>query len=179
MVGADNDDADAGAFGDGFDDVGCGHHVAGEGLGAGDEEGVGDGDAGGLHGVFGAFLVHGQRGGQHTGVGVGDLQRFEDALHAAVFAVFAMKRIEAGVGLEGCEHGCDVAADVDFGDGVAFRFEGLRHGGSGAEGHVTLGGQATFEDGDVVVFAGGHVGVRPRRSDYFSRDGRRCPDRGG
>ena len=50
--------------------------------------------------LLGPRLVHGQRRGQHAGMGVGDPQPFQQALDAAVLAPAAVQRVERDVGLQ-------------------------------------------------------------------------------
>ena len=74
-----------------------------------------DRQAGGGEHRLGGDLVHGQRGGAHAGMGVGDGEPVEHALDRAVLAEAAVQRVEHGVGArgEGGDDGGDVLADLD------------------------------------------------------------------
>ncbi len=83
-------------------------------------------DAGGLGNDLRLFLVHGERGGQHARMGVGNLQHLEDALDRAVLAKGAVQRVEGDVGLQFLQHGGDVALNIDARYPIAGIFEAFR-----------------------------------------------------
>ena len=85
-------------------------------LEAVEEPAAGHHDAGRGQHRLGLGLVHGQRRGQDAGVGVGDGQRLQHALDAAVLAPVAVQGVEADVGLQAGQHLGQVAAGVDAAD---------------------------------------------------------------
>ncbi|KAI1695570.1 hypothetical protein Ddc_21164 [Ditylenchus destructor] len=63
--------------------------------------------------LFGAQLVHRQRGSQDATAGVGDAGALQQALHAAVFTATAVEDDEGAVDLLGLQAGDEVIAHVD------------------------------------------------------------------
>ncbi len=66
---------------------------------------------GGEHGL-GPLLVHGQGRGKYAGVGVGDVEGLQHALHAAVLAPLAMQGVERHIRLQLAKHCRHVAPSV-------------------------------------------------------------------
>jgi hypothetical protein len=91
-------DADRGAFVVGLHDIRRRQDMPRLDLGLAGQAAFHHGKPLGPVGGLGALLVHGERGGEHAGMGVGDAQPFEQALHAAILAPAAMKRVERDVG---------------------------------------------------------------------------------
>ena len=80
---------------------------------------LGDRDAGGAEHRLGVVLLHGDRGGQHAGMSIGNAENFQHALQRAVFAGPAVQHVERDVGLGFGQRGGDIAADIDRRDAVA------------------------------------------------------------
>ena len=72
---------------------------------------------------LGAVLLHGERRGEHAGMGVRNSQDLEQTLDRAVLADRAMQRVEGDVGLQREQHFGDVAADIDARDAIAARLQ--------------------------------------------------------
>ena len=109
------------------------------------------GDAGRGQHRLGLGLVHGQRRGQHAGVGVGDAQRLQHALDAAVLAPLAVQGVEADVGLQLGQHLGEVAAGVDAADLGAQPLQGVGALAAGDQADLALGREPAQQDGDVVA----------------------------
>ena len=93
---------------------------------------------------------------------VGNVQHFEQALHAAVFAPLPVQRVEADVGLELGQHVGDIAADVDFGDLIAFFAQRLCAALSGHQTDRTLRRPAAHQHGDMLLRAHHYTTTTPR-----------------
>ena len=73
----------------------------------------------GLGNPLGLLLVHRQRRRQNAGMGVGDLQIFQDALDGAILAKRSMQRIERHIRLQFGKHRGNITSDIHFRDIVA------------------------------------------------------------
>ena len=82
-------------------------------------------------------------------MGVGDADRLEHALDAAVLAEAAMQRVEAHVGAKRGELGRHVAPDIEAGHAVALRFERLGAGLAGTERDFPFRRPAAHQHRDV------------------------------
>ena len=70
------------------------------GLAARDDHAARHRHAGGLEHGLGDVLLHGERGGQHAGMAVGNAEDFQQALQRAVLAGAAVQHVERDIGLE-------------------------------------------------------------------------------
>src|SRR6185437_6838488 len=98
--------------------------------------------------ILGALLVHGERRVQHARMGVGNPQKFQHALNAAIFAPPAMQRVEHHVRLGGEELGFESLAVVDLDHDETFLAQSLRAGTPRDQAHFAFGGQPAQEHGD-------------------------------
>ena len=85
------------------------------------------------------------------GMGIGQLQHFEDALDGAVLADAAVQRVEDDVGLQPRQHVADVARDVDAGDPKPLAFQRAGAGFARSQRHLSLGRPAAHQDCDVLA----------------------------
>jgi hypothetical protein len=149
--------------------------VGGGSLGARHDHGFGHRHlADGRHDGLRALFMHRQRRREHAGVRVGQLQTFEDALYAPVFAELAVQGVEANVGLEGRQAGGNVAIDVEAGHAIAFTLQRFGHGVAGTQADLALRRPPSHEHGYMVI--------RSRRClDHATRHmlGLRCAGRHG
>ena len=84
---------------------------------------LGDRNAGGLGDDLRLRLVHGERGSEHTGMGIGNFEIFEDTLDGSVLTEGTVQRIEGDIRLQRGKHACDVVIDIDARDLVAHGLE--------------------------------------------------------
>ena len=94
----------------------------------------GDGQAECLPDEFATVFIHAERGGEHAAACVGDAERFERALHGAVFAVGAVQDVKGSLKTLGFEFG-----EIGFGGvkrmGInAFALQGGEDGFAAGEG---------------------------------------------
>ena len=82
-------------------------------------------------------------------MGIGDLQRLQDALDTAVLAPLAVKGVQDNVGFKRRQHLGQVTAGIDAGDPGDLSLEGVGALLAGRQGHLTLRGQPAHQDGDV------------------------------
>ena len=82
-------------------------------------------------------------------MGVGDAERLQHALDAAILAEAAMQRVEADVGAKLGELGRHVAPDIEAAHAVALRFERLGAGLAGAERDFPFRRPAAHQHRDV------------------------------
>ncbi len=87
-------------------------------------------DAAGGKGLLAVKLVHGQGAGQHAGAGVGNLQQFQQPLHAAIFAVAAMQGDEGRFDPFPLQNIGQVTPHIDGHRVVALRNQRLVNGGA-------------------------------------------------
>ena len=111
---------------------------------------------------LGALLVHGERGGEHAGMGIGDAHGLEQALDAAILAVAAVQGVEADIGPELGEPRGHIAADIEAAHAVALRFERVGAGRAGAERDLPLRRQAAHQHRDVNLLGWPCDPVLPR-----------------
>ena len=123
-------------------------------LKAGGDQALRHRDAGRAKQLLGHVLLHRQRRGQHAGMAVGDGENFQHALQGAILARPPVQDVERHVGLDGAEHGRDVASDIDLGDAVAADLlQRLGASLAGAQRDLALGRPASIEDRDVLGHA--------------------------
>ena len=119
------------------------------GLGAGDDFAARHRDARRRHDCFGAVLVHGERRGEHAGMGVGNAQEFQHALDHAVLAARPVQGVEGDIRLHVIEVAGDIAGDIDGRDFEPLALERLGAGRARSQRHLALAGQAAHQYGDV------------------------------
>ena len=102
------------------------------------------------HGL-GPVLVHGQRRGQHAGVGIGNGQGLEHPLHTAVLAPHAVQGVEGDVGLQLSQDLGQVATGGDAADPRDLPLKRLGAHAAGRERHLALGRQSAHQDGDMKL----------------------------
>src|SRR4029079_1692473 len=113
-------------------------------------------DAGELHDVFCALLMHGERRSQHAGMRVRNAENLKDSLHAAILAELAVQRVEARIRLQRMKLAGDAVADIDLGDAVAFLTQRFADGRARIQAHLAFGRQSALQYGDVAASAFRH-----------------------
>ena len=151
-VGAapDDDDTDARAFRDRLGDVGRLERMRRGCLVTRNQHAGGDRHAVPRDDLLGRFLVHGEGGGQHARVGVGEPHHFQEALDAAVLTPAAVQGVEADIGLQLGERRGQIAIDVDARDAKALALQRVGAFPAGRQRHLALGRPAAHEDSDVL-----------------------------
>jgi len=155
----DEEDPDAGALGDRLDHVGARQRMGFRHVPAQHHLAFGDRHPGIGHCHLGEVLLHGERGSEHAGMAVGDLENFQDALDGAVLARPAVQKVERDLGLEVRQDRRNVAPDIDAGDPIAAAFQRVGAGLAGPQRHLAFGRPAPHENGDVL---GGRHQVSPQ-----------------
>jgi hypothetical protein len=150
LVSRNYDHAKGRAFRDWLDHIRRRQDVLGGCLSAGDDAMLGHRNSGCGGNTLRLMLVHGERRGEHAGMGVGNVQDLQHALDRAVLAIGSMQGIEDGIWPQACEHLGDVARHIDARDSVACLFQRLGARLSRGEAHRPLRGPATHQHGDVL-----------------------------
>ncbi len=162
---AHDDDAEGRSLRHRLHDVGRGQDVFAGGRETRDHDAVRQRDAGGRHHELGLGLVHRERRGEHSGMGVGDAQELQQALDAPVLAHRPVQGVEGDFRLQGREIARHVGRDVEARHPVADALQRGGAGGAGREAHRPLGGPAAHQDRDVLHGSLPLAGrARPRRT---------------
>ncbi len=105
---------------------------------------------GGGH-VLGLRLVHGERGGQNAGMGVGNFQIFENALDRAVLAERTVKGVEGDVRAQRGQNRSDIARDVYTRNAETFRFQSIGACSPGRQAHRSLRRKSAHKDSYMLA----------------------------
>ena len=154
----DDDDPERGAFGDRLQDVGRSERVGPRRLVAVDDAPMRHGHAGRREHRLGEVLLHRERGSEHARMRIGYAQDLEQALNRAVLAAHPVQGVEGDVGPELRQRVGDGPVDVDAGDAVADRLEGVGALASRIQRDGALRRPASHQDRDVF-----HSETIPRR----------------
>ncbi|MNI55090.1 hypothetical protein D3C73_1100170 [compost metagenome] len=146
---AHQEDADGRALGVRLDHIGRVDDVAAGDLMPVEQAAARHDDARRVQNGLGLVLVHRQGRGQDAGMGIGQLQRLEDALDAAVLAPFAVQGVEDDVGLQRRQHLGQVAARVDTRDLADLPLQGVRAAAPRGQRDLAFRRQAAHQDSDV------------------------------
>ena len=149
----DDADADAGTLIHRLDHIGRIDRMTGQDVVAVDHHPMRRRHADGPQHPLGDLLVHRQRRGHDTGMGVGDLQHLENALDDPVLAALAVQRVEHHVGRrsQGVQQGRQVAADIDAGHLIAGLLQRLGAVAAGDQADLPFRGPAAHQQGDVLA----------------------------
>ena len=151
LVCLDDDDAEARPLGHRLDHIGRLHRVLGGKIVPVHDLGFGDRNAVGLRQPLGHVLVHGDGRRQNAGMGIRNLEKFEDALDRAILAERAMQRVEGDVRPQIGQRPGDVTRHIDPGDAIADAFQFVRAFGPRTQAHRPFGGKSTHQDGDMFL----------------------------
>ena len=160
-LGCDDGDPDRRSLVDRFQHVRARQRVLGEQFLAAHDAAAGHGDAVGHERLLGQFLVDRDDRGGEARMRIGHAHQVEHALHRAVFARHAVKRVEHDIGRGLGNARGDLPVHIDPRHAIAVRLERLgdafaRHQRNGA-----LVRPAAHQDGDVEFGLGAHG--RPTR----------------
>jgi len=108
-------------------------------------------------------LVHGKCRSEHAGMGIRDLQVFEDALDGAILTEGAVERVEGDVRPQLREHLTDIATDVDLDDAVALAFQCLGACIPRRQAHRPLRRKTTHQDSYMLAT---HLRPRLRKTEH-------------
>ena len=142
------------AFGVGLDDIGRRHDVRPRRLEPIVQPPARHGHARRREHRLGLGLVHGQRRGQHPGMGIGQTEGLQHALNAAVLAPGAVQGVEADIGLQVGENRGEIAPGVDAADPGAQPVQGVGAGAARGQAHLALRRQSAHQHGDMTAGEG-------------------------